>query len=90
MRITKDNIEACDLMPSDMRREAKAALESASEIAVYYVESVLPGREKTHYLYFPLAGRGAVCTNGPSEWTDCNSLEDLANRWDNYDEMWSN
>ncbi len=78
-----------DGLPSDMQRETQRAIASGDETAVEYAN--LPaGFGCTHYVYFPSAGRGGVCNGGNTEWTDCDGLNDLADRWENYDERWCN
>lgn len=90
MRITLDNLDAVECLPPDMGKEAYNALTAGREKSVLYCAEFDQNKEKTHYLWLPNAGRGGVCCGGNTEWTDCDSLEDLANRWDNYEEGWSN
>jgi hypothetical protein len=79
---------------NDMRLEALAALAGKGterEPEIYYASWVADGdTESTQYCYFPKAGRGAVCAGGNSEWTDCDGLDDLEGRWNDYDNSWSN
>lgn len=79
-------------LPCDMAREIRGAFgRSDATMAIYSrVPSDPRTHVATHYLYFPACGRGAVCDNGDSQWTDCTSLEDLVDRWANYHERWSN
>lgn len=85
--ITGDDLDIIDsiITRCDMRDETIDALRSGAETAVEYrVDGDL------HLLYFPAACRGAACTNGNSQWTDCDGLDDLADRYANYEERWSN
>jgi hypothetical protein len=71
--------------PCDMAQEIIQSLEHvASESSVLFARC-----EGTDYCYFPAAGRGAVCTGGLSEWTDCSGMDDLERRWNDYDNSWS-
>jgi hypothetical protein len=81
------NKESIDdlVTPCDMAKEITESLENASESSVLFASY-----EGTHYCYFPAAGRGAVCTDANSEWTDCFSMDDLERRWNDYDNSWSN
>ena len=47
------------------------------------------GPRTAYFLYLPRQRRGAVCVGGPSEWTDADSLDDLMDRWANYDARWA-
>jgi hypothetical protein len=84
-----------EISANDMRSEALAALagkDTEQESEIYYASWVAKDgdSESTQYCYFPNARRGAVCSGGDSEWTDCNSLDDLERRWNDYDNSWSN
>ncbi len=72
-------------LPIDMGQEVSAALLSGREEAIEYVRN-----GGTHYVYFPSAGRGGVCQGGNTDWTDCDGINDLADRWANYESRWSN
>lgn len=91
--IIATNIDDAEIIARcDMRSEAMDALRDGSETAIQY--EVREDRDDPnatlHLLYLPNAGRGAACTNGDSRWTDCDGIDDLADRWANYEERWSN
>jgi hypothetical protein len=81
--VTSENVE--QVCPFDVRQEAQEAFAGDSE---KQIECACD--EKAEYYYFPRHGRGAVYTGGDSEWTDCDSLLDLQDRWEHYDARWSN
>jgi hypothetical protein len=72
-------------LPIDMRDAVVDALESGRESVIDYYRD-----ESTHYVYFPRSMRGGVCQGGQTDWTDCTSMDDLIDRWSNYDDRWSN
>lgn len=90
-RITKEDLlQAREIMPIDMAEEAIDALTSDREKTVLYGVIFDAEGVKTHYVWFPQAGRGGVCEGGNTDWTDCDSLEDLMDRWENWETRWSN
>lgn len=77
-------------LPCDMASEITEALRSGRETHIDYRREWEYSQEATHFIYFPTAGRGGACEGGNTDWTDCDGLDDLAERWANYDEQWSN
>ena len=89
--ITLANLETlADGLPLDMRAEIAAALAAGTETAIEYDRTGEYNAQPIHHVYFPNAGRGGVCGGGNTDWTDCDSMEDLADRWANYEERWAN
>ncbi len=88
--ITAANLEDSEGgMYEDIWREIDAALQQGSEDHVEY-ERIPTSSTVIERVFFPRSGRGGVCEGGNTEWTDCTSLEDLADRWANYDDRWAN
>lgn len=79
-----------DGLPTDMAEAFRCALAAGETLAAEYRCEGEYNSQSTHYLYLPGAGRGGVCTGGETEWTDCNGMDDLADRWENYDDCWCN
>lgn len=89
--ITGDNFrEVADRLPLDMRTEVDEALMFNYESLVEYRRTWDHNDQPTHYAFFPNLLRGGVCDGGNTDWTDCTSMEDLVDRWENYQERWSN
>jgi len=83
------------LLPTDLGKEIVKLLSDGTETRIEYRREVETVREcedglDLHYAYFPASGRGAVCTNAGSDWTDADSMDDLVDRWENFEERWSN
>ena len=86
--LTADNVEAwAEPMggPLDMIEEIEGYCEDGDNWALFF--SVCG--DELYYCYLS-NGRGGVATNGYTDWTDCESLEDLMDRWDDYDNRWAN
>ncbi len=77
-------------LPCDIAAEACKCLTDGSETAIEYRVDVEPNGQSTHYVYFPNAGRGGVCDGADSQWTDCSSMDDLIDRYANFEDRWSN
>lgn len=89
--ITITAADDCEQITSmSLRDEAERALESGREKAVEYRRDAEYNSQATEYLYLPNAGRGGVNNGGDSDWTDCTSMDDLADRWENYEDRWVN
>lgn len=73
----------------DMRQEIAEAFGVGRENAIEY-RRINGSGNTVEYVYFPQCGRGGVCEGGNTEWTDCTDLDDLADRWENYDDLWIN
>ena len=72
--------------PVDMIEEISNAITNEKEDSIVY-----ENRNGTaYYCYFPKSKRGGVCSNELTNWTDCHSLDNLEDRWNNYDEQWRN
>lgn len=84
---TPENLEdrIDEVFAIDMSDEIKKAVESKSEDLITY-----QSLEEYSLCFFPNAGRGGIVTNGETDWTDCSSVDDLEERWANYDEKWCN
>lgn len=63
-------------LPLDMQREIAKNPEHE-----FTYRRVCKSGAVTHYIFFPEVNRGGVCEGGNTEWTDCDSLDDLADRW---------
>ena len=88
-----ETVDDCSaIVATDMRAEAEKAIGSGS--ILYATDGPYAdddaSRVTTNYLYVDAWGRGAVNVGADSEWTDCTSLGDLTDRWEHYDERWSN
>jgi hypothetical protein len=90
--ITLGNLDLmmADRLPTDMAKEIMDALQSGQETSIEYQCTSGDNQQPTHYVYFPNAMRGGVCGGGSTEWTDCDGLEDLQDRWESYAERWTN
>ncbi len=73
-------------LPCDMAREVIENLTTGREMAIEYRRDAEFNAQATHYLYFPNAGRGAVCDGADSQWTDCSSMDDLLDLTSSYDD----
>ena len=86
--LTADNVEDwAESMggPLDMIEEIQEYVKDSGNWAFFFKV----GGEELHYCYLS-SGRGGVATNGYTDWTDCNNLDDLINRWENYETRWAN
>ena len=87
---TLQNIDSLNTY-MDMTIEAKNALNSGSETEILFARSGMPNDvEPPVFMFFPNAKRGAACCRGYSGWTDCDSIKDLQDRYENYDDRWIN
>lgn len=85
--LTPDNLKEfteIESLPGDMIQQIKQAVVHPEEFVLYAKV------DSTNYCYFPAAGRGGVCSNGLTDWTDCTGLDDLEYRWKTYETNWVN
>jgi hypothetical protein len=89
--LTSENFDRddCGISACDIRDEIAKVFADGSEAAVQVARCRYEGGQVGSLAYFPNAGRGAVATGGPSEWTDCDSIADLLRRYRDRS-LWSN
>lgn len=69
-------------LPADMRREVETALSEDTDIIHYRCLRDYDCPDNSlHLLFFPCCRRGAACQSGDSLWTDCRSLYELEDSW---------
>lgn len=92
MTVTQDNLDS--IRSLSLRREADSALEAGDapeyRLVVDIGDDGYQTGTATEYLYLPDPGRGGVCEGGDPEWTDADDMDDLIDRWANYETHWSN
>jgi len=79
-------------MPVSLVAEIKRCFEWGREEAVEHCIFVdeSQGPEPQHFCYFPRSGRGCAGYASNLEWTDCDGLNDLIDRYENYETRWCN
>lgn len=76
-------------LPTDILAAARESLAAGWETAIECRRTGGYNEQPMHFAYFPEAGRGAVSGGGNADWTACHSLDNLMDRWVNYDQRWN-
>jgi hypothetical protein len=82
--ITRDNLDQHGY--TSLYGEIKQAILDGRETAIDLLALTAAGRE---FAFFPNSRRGVVCEGGNCQWTVADSLDDLKDRWSNYEERWT-